>query len=260
MQENNNETVNTPVSSAPAQVSVQPRSTLVKDLMIPISIVVAGVFIGGGLYFGGSPAQQVGAAPAPSAPVAQADNTDKVNPVTADDHILGSLDAQVKVIEFSDFDCPFCSRFHDSMSTLVKNDPDVAWVYRHFPLEQLHPLASSVSMASECVAELAGNTAFWEFTDGYFAVRGAGNKIEHAALIDELAQATGVDMTSFTECFESGRHLDKIQADSDDAVETGGRGTPWSIIVGPTGKTYPINGALPESAIKQLIEVAKQEV
>ena len=62
-----------------------------------------------------------------------------------------------------------------------------------------------------------------------------------------------------TECFESARHASAVQEDMDDAVETGGRGTPWSIIIGPTGKTYPVNGALPQQTIEQLIAVAKQE-
>ncbi len=250
MQDNNNETV----ASAPAPAT----NTLMKDLMIPLSIVIAGLFIGAGLYFGGGPSLS---ATAPAiAPAVKADNTDKVNPVTADDHIKGNPDATVKIVEYSDFDCPFCSRHHDSMNTLLeKRGDDLAWVYRHLPLEQLHPEAASVAMASECVAELGGNDAFWNFTDGYFEARGNGNKTEHGTLIGNLIKGTGITADSFEECFESGRYLDDIQDDMDNATATGGRGTPWSIIIGPTGKTYPVNGAVPMSVIEQMIEVAKQE-
>jgi protein-disulfide isomerase len=238
----------------------QSQSTLMKDLMVPISIVVAGMFIGAGLYFGGA---QGPASEAPQQVVAEepTDNTSKVKPVTADDHIRGSLEAPIKIIEFSDYDCPFCSRYHNSMKELLEkySGDEVAWVYRHFPLEQLHPQAAYVAVASECVAELGGNDAFWNFTDSYLDARGAGDNTAHAELVPQLASEAGVSQSAFTECVDSGRHNGSVQEDMADGVATGGRGTPWSILVGPSGKTYPINGALPMSAIEGLIEVAKQE-
>jgi protein-disulfide isomerase len=247
------------------QTTASSRDKLsLKDLMIPVSILVAGLFVGGGLYFGGgSTGSQVAltAPTAPSAPTApqQVDNTAKVAEVTDEDHIKGSLNADITIVEYSDFDCPFCSRFHDTMNEIVANNSDVAWVYRQFPLEQLHPQAPAVAAASECVAELGGSDAFWSFTDGYFTARGAGDKTPHNVLIAQLATSAGVAEADFTECFESGRKVQAVQDDLNNAVETGGRGTPWSILIGPTGKTYPINGALPTSAVEQLIEVARQE-
>jgi protein-disulfide isomerase len=99
----------------------------------------------------------------------EATEIDNLAPVTEADHIKGNLDAEVIVVEFSDFDCPFCTRFHATMNAIVAKYPpnEVAWVYRHFPLESLHPNAKAVSVASECVAKLGGNEAFWKFTDGY---------------------------------------------------------------------------------------------
>lgn len=96
-------------------------------------------------------------------------DTSLVNPITDADHIKGPRNAAVTVIEYSDFDCPFCSRFHATMDQVASANDDVAWVYRHFPLAQLHPNARSIAIASECVAELGGNEAFWTFADGYFA-------------------------------------------------------------------------------------------
>jgi len=228
-----------------------------KDLLIPMSIIIAGMFIGAGLYFGG------GTGSTATNPTAQApqpvDNTSKITPVAAEENIKGNPDATIKIVEYSDFDCPFCARFHDTMNTIIEKDGDIAWVYRHFPIEQLHPQAAAVSMASECVAEIAGNDAFWLFTDGYYDARGSGDSSTHNDLIPRLVQTTGIDMPTFIECYESGRHTDAIQADMNNAVETGGRGTPWSILIGPSGKTYPINGAIPQSAVEQLIEIARQE-
>ncbi len=94
--------------------------------------------------------------------------TDAVTPVTEDDHLKGNANASVTIIEYSDYDCPFCSRFHMSMNSVVAKDADLAWVYRHMPLEQLHPNAPAIARAAECVAELGGDEAFWTFTDGYF--------------------------------------------------------------------------------------------
>lgn len=245
-----------PTASDFAPMSTQHQSSLVKDLAVPISIVIAGMFIGAGLYFGGG-----SAAPVPAAAVAEAeaDNTGKVDPVVEGDHIKGSLEAPIKVVEFSDFDCPFCSRFHEVMDQVAAKYDDVAWVYRHMPLEQLHPNAAYVAVASECVAELAGNDGFWKFTDAYFAARGAGEQTAHETLVTTLAANAGVTKAALTECLESGRNNSKVQDDVNDAVETGGRGTPWSIIIGPSGKTYPINGALPQAAVEQLIEAARSD-
>lgn len=111
-------------------------------------------------------ARSEGASPA----VEGEDTTDQVAPVTEADHIKGSLDAPIKIVEYSDYDCPFCSRFHDSMNQVVEQNDDVAWVYRHFPLDQLHPNARTIAQISECIAEAEGNDAFWTFTDGYFAL------------------------------------------------------------------------------------------
>ncbi len=252
----------TQTQAAVAPVTTQEKTTLSKDLLIPVSIVIAGIFVGAGMYFGGStPTAPLGGVLPAGAPEQAADNTSKVNPVTADEHIKGSPDAPIKIVEFSDYDCPFCARHHDVMNAITDkySGDDVAWVFRHFLLEQLHPQAPAVALASECVAEIGGNDAFWKFTDDYFTARGSGDKTPHGELIPKLVTQAGVGQKAFTDCFDSGRLAGEVQSDSDNAVETGGRGTPWSIIIGPTGKTYPINGALPQQAIEQLIEVVRKE-
>lgn len=263
MSEESNNT-NTESTEKVMSNTVTKQNNMLKDAMIPLSIVIAGIFIGGGLYLGGGTNSTDGVQPAPPANTQTAeavDNTGKVNPVTEDDHIRGNIDAKIKIVEYSDFDCPFCSRFHDAMNSVVEkySDDEVAWIHRQFPLEQLHPNAPAVALASECVAKIGGNDAFWKFADGYFGARGAGDKTPHNELIPKLVLDSGVLAAPFTECFDNQELIGDVQSDMDNAVETGGRGTPWSIIIGPTGKTYPINGALPQSAVEQLIELAKQE-
>jgi protein-disulfide isomerase len=106
---------------------------------------------------------------APAAEGISVEALEAMTPVNESDHIKGNRDAKVMIVEYSDFDCPFCTRFHATMNAIVKKYPatDVAWVYRHFPLEQLHPDAETVAVAAECVAKLEGNEGFWKFADGY---------------------------------------------------------------------------------------------
>ena len=249
---------------APA-AAVAVQKIQMKDFLIPASIVIAGICIAGGMYLSGG---TFGAAKAPANKVAQAgdvvptaDTTSKVNPVTAADHIKGNLSAPIKIVEYSDFECPFCKRGHETMQGIVdKLGPEkVAWVFRQFPLEQLHKKALPVAMASECVAELGGNDAFWKFTDGYFAQTLSNDKTDIETLIPKLVTSTGVDKAKFTDCFTNNKRQADIAEDSADAVETGGRGTPWAIIIGPSGKTYPVNGAQPAAVIEQQIETALSE-
>lgn len=269
MQENNrSEHTNDEINAAPAssthtaasapQASAVAKSPLWKDLLIPGSIIVAGAFVGFGMYFSGGGGGVASAGQAAAHPqqtlqevlyalvdeagvekaafdacmennteqaarvqedvdnavatggrgtpwsvvvgptgktyplngamplaaveqvielarsegdAPQADeslNTDAYNPITEADYIKGSADAAVTIIEYSDFDCPFCSRFHTTMNQVSEKYDDIAWVYRHFPLDQLHPNASTIAVASECVGELGGDEAFWTFADGYF--------------------------------------------------------------------------------------------
>jgi protein-disulfide isomerase len=145
------------------------------------------------------------------------------------------------------------------MKGLVESNSDIAWVYRHFPLEQLHPQAQYVALASECVAKIGGEDAFWSFSDSYFKAKAAQDATPHDVLVPRLANEAGVSTTDLQACLDSGEVEAKVQADIENAIATGGRGTPWSILIGPDGKTYPINGAVPISAIQQIIQLARDE-
>lgn len=231
--------------------------------LTPLAIVVAGGIIGAALYFGGNnvkTAEKV--APAPTQEQVS-DTTSKVRPVAATDHIKGNPDAPIKIVAYSDFECPFCQRFHNTMNELMKKYVDsgeVAWVFRQFPLEQLHPVkAQAVAVASECASELAGNDGFWKFTDRYFELTLTNNRTDTDVVIPQIAKEMGLNTTEFFACTKSGKYNEHIQADIANATETGGRGTPWSILIAPNGKTFPINGAQPLASIEQLINLAKKE-
>lgn len=100
-------------------------------------------------------------------PEDEADLSSLVLPVDASDHILGNPDATVTLIEYSDIDCPFCQRLHDTLHAVVTERDDVRWVFRHFPIASLHPAAYNKALATECVYELSGNDneTFWNYLD-----------------------------------------------------------------------------------------------
>ena len=87
--------------------------------------------------------------------------------IVEDDHRRGAENPTITIFEYSDFECPFCARVHPTLSQIVDEYPNVAWVYRHYPLS-FHPQAMPAAIASECVAIKEGNDAFWEFTDIVF--------------------------------------------------------------------------------------------
>ncbi len=188
-----------------------------------------------------------------------------VKPVDGEDHILGNPDAPVKLVEFSDFECPFCKRFHLTMKRLMNEygeDGKVAWVYRHFPLDSLHSKARKDAQATECANELGGNEAFWAYSDRLFEVTPSNNRLD-LAVLPRIAQEIGLDRAKFEACIEGdsrgGKYAAHIEADVQDAVASGGTGTPFSLVIAPNGKTFPINGAQPYAALKSIIDLALKE-
>ena len=184
-----------------------------------------------------------------------------VPPPNKDDHIYGNPGAPVTLIEYSDFECPFCKRFHHTAKQLVdESKGQVKWVYRHFPLDQLHPVkARKTAVASECANELGGNGAFWKFVDRFYELTPSNNRTDTDTVLPQIAKEIGLDDNKFAECLASGRHDQRIDEDYRGAVASGGNGTPWSIVMSKNGKTYPLSGAQPYAAIKQIAELALGE-
>ena len=185
---------------------------------------------------------------------------DAMAQITEKDHIRGDINAPVKIVEYSDTECPFCKRFHDTMKQVMDEygkSGKVAWVYRQFPLTQLHPKAPKEAEALECANELGGNDKFWAYTDRLFEITPSNNGLNPMEL-HNIAQYVGLDMTKFNTCLTSGKYAKHIQEDTQNANATGGNGTPWSIVVAKNGKKYPLSGAQPYESVKQLIEIALQ--
>ncbi len=243
------------------------KSNQLQNLAVPIAIVIAGGLIAGAVFMSNTRGNGMPVAntdtnkPTPTAQQPTG-STDAVRPVTIEDHIKGNPNSTIKIDEYSDFECPFCKRFHDTMNEIMadKSNSDVAWVFRQMPLEQLHPVkAMAEAVASECAAEQGGNDMFWKFSDRMMELSEANNRTDIDTVIPQIVKEIGLNQANFQTCFESGKYNDHIQADIANAVETGGRGTPWSILIAPNGKTFPINGAQSAASVQQLIELARKE-
>jgi protein-disulfide isomerase len=174
--------------------------------------------------------------------------------VDVQDHILGNPEARVKIVEYSDLQCPFCKRYHSSLKQMIDEygtDGEVAWVYRHFPIEQLHPFAKPLAIATECAGKLGGNELFWELTDEIFESSPKDNRELKRLVVDLHLKSD-----SFDECFASGEFDDTINQSINDAVAAGAQGTPFTIVIAGDGSQERFSGAVPYADLKTSVETA----
>lgn len=227
---------------------------MLEKLSVPIAIVIAGLLIGASLYISNIKASQQ--AQPRTVDLAVNANADKIRPVTAEDHILGNPNAVLKIVEYSDTECPFCKVFHGTMKKVMDvygKDGKVAWVYRHFPIDQLHSKARKEAEATECANELGGQQKFWEYIDLVYSTTNSNDSLDPAEL-PKIAAKVGLDVKAFNTCLSSGKYAAKVEADYQDAVKAGGRGTPNSIIVSADGTKTVIQGAQSYEAVKNIID------
>lgn len=214
---------------------------------IPIAIVVAGAFIAGGIFLassGGSSSSASGGSPHEA--------SGSLRPPDASDHVRGNPEASVTLVEFSDLECPFCARLHPTLKQLVAKRADVKWVYRHFPLTSIHSRALGAAIASECIGKLGGNDAFWAFTDSIFA----NQRNLNTSFYEQSATEAGIDAGAFKACTSDRSVVQEIRADLDEAVGTGGRGTPFAVVVTAGGQLIPFSGALSYGQVNGLVDQA----
>lgn len=230
------------------------RSAFKVGLLSGLAIMFAiGFFIMVGLVFKGVGGKANTNNNEPSAVVNNGDNAAPteivLEEISKDDWLRGDKKAKISIVEFSDIDCPYCAKFHETMQKISEEyKGKVSWVYRHFPLPSLHPNAFKKAEATECVGSLGGNDKFWPFLDKLVT-----DKTLTMDKLGEVAASFGVNATKFQECLDSGKFTEKVQNQADQAVKAGGRGTPYSVILIDDQK-LPINGALPYEQVKAQID------
>lgn len=219
------------------------------SFLIPLAIIVAGGFVAAAVYFGTG-------SDSPTTTINTDNQSTEIDlvPVTEKDHIIGSRDAALVIVEYSDTECPFCKSFQNTMKEIVQTyDGEVAWVYRHFPIAQLHTKAAKESEATECAAELGGNQAFWKYIDKIFETTNSNDSLDPSEL-PKIATAIGLDVTAFNTCLSSGRYAELVKKSVEEAIKAGALGTPYSVIVTKDGKKVVINGAEPIAMVKAKID------
>lgn len=236
------------------QVTIK-KSTYNKILAAVVVLAIALSFTAGYVTGGSGKATAniAGSALAPTQPPApQAQPPAGRTQVSLDDDPqIGDKNAKVAVIEFSDFQCPFCGRFFTQTLPQVKSEyvdtGKVRFVYRDFPLDTIHPQATPAAQAAECADEQG---QFWEYHDKIFQNQASMNDASYKAWAAEL----GLNTQQFNQCYDSKKYSSEIQKDFQDGVTAGVSGTP-TFYIGNTQKGYvQLVGAQPYSVIKQAID------
>ncbi|MFC1710848.1 DsbA family protein [Nanoarchaeota archaeon] len=176
--------------------------------------------------------------------------------IESNDPVLGAADAEITMVEFSDFQCTFCERVSSDALAQFKTsdyfkDGQVNLIYKHFPLNSIHPFAQNAAEASEC-ANRQGK--FWEYHDTLFANQEA---LDDTSL-KQYASQLGLDTAEFNDCLDNDEAQAEVVKETAQAQASGGRGTPYFVIINNDNEaTQAVSGARPwadfEAAIASLL-------
>src|SRR3989344_4084378 len=204
-----------------------------KDFFVPGAIVLVGILVAAAIIYG--PVIREGSSNSllqPGSNNVPATEVPVEVQVSERDHVRGNIAAPVTIVEFSDLECPFCKSFHPTVKlALAEYGDKVRWVYKHFPLDQLHPKADKEAEAAECAGELGGNDMFWKYVDRVFEITPSNNGLD-LALLPQIAQDLGLNRSAFEACLNSGRYADRVEEDYQQGVLAGVNGTPASFVNG----------------------------
>lgn len=225
-----------------------------------VSVGLMGLIVGYGLsgLTGGTtaqvaPTQVVADAPAPAAPSAPAPAGDP--PSIDDDAVLGDEDAPVTIVEFTDYQCPFCQRHYEQTYGQIKSQyvdtGKVKLVVRDYPLS-FHPNAQPAAEAAECAGD---QDKYFEMHDKLFGGLSAwGNLPDAKPTFEQYAQEIGLDVADYKDCVAKGTHTQEVQQDMADGSAAGISGTPGFWVIGPDGKGEMISGAQPFTNFQATID------
>lgn len=232
--------------------------------LISFSILISGgvvKFKKPGTSISGSTQTQTPTQTAPVPPQAPPESTGPVKVSLDDDPILGSKDAPVTVVEFSDYECPFCKRHFDQTFTQLKKDyidtGKVKLVYRDLPLSFHDPNATNQALAANCARDQGGDSMYFKYHDEIFK-RTSSNKTFSDDNLPKIATDLGLNVSNFNACLSSRKYEDEVKKDLADATSAGATGTP-TFFVGKSDSGKEIEGtrivgAQPYSAFQSAID------
>lgn len=235
----------------------QPKKT---DWLLPISILIAGIMITGALIY------SVGRNSITQNQKSSASGLDndsssaaygKLPPLGGRDVVLGNPEAPVTLIEYGDYQCPFCGRFFNQVEPQLRDEyiktSKVKMVYRDFSI--LGPESDAAAASAGCAKDQG---KFWAYHDELFtaetkdAQENNGNLNRDLFLM--LAQNAQLDMTAFVSCLDSNKYVEQVKKDTADGKTLGVSGTPTTYINGEQ-----VVGAQPYSVFKSVIDIALQQ-
>ena len=243
-----------------------PVAMVIGSVIISVAILINGGVIqikgvSGGSAKAGQLAQASSAPTQAIAPQPTEDTSPKQVSVD-DDPVLGDKNAPVTLIEFSDYECPFCKRHYDQVYGQIKKDyidtGKVKLVYRDFPLSFHDPMATKEAVAANCAREQGGDSTYFKFHDEIFKrTTSNGNGLSDDK-VKTIASDLGLDTTSFNSCYDAQKSKDEVTKDIADGSAGGVSGTPGFFIgkSSPDGKITgtPLVGAQPYAAFKTIID------
>lgn len=249
IQENNQQTANIDLSETDED---KPNR-----YAIPAAIVIAGLLISGAVLYNNR--EKKAEKTAIYQKENQAGNSEVVNVSPDDDPFLGLENAPVTLIYFSDYQCPFCRKFwKENLPKIKENYIDTGklkFVYRDFPLDNLHPGARPAAQAAECADD---QNKFWQMHDKIFEEQdklGQGTQEFDIADIKKWAEKINLDMNQFNQCLDANKYKDEVEKDYQDGLAADVSGTPTSFINGKK-----VVGAVPYNTIELIIKDALEKV
>lgn len=230
-----------------------------QQTILVIGLMIASFFIGS-LYTKNQYLEKSAGAPAQAVVPQQANQqaaqppSGKIKDVSNNERIRGNINAKVTLVEYSDFECPFCKSFHPITQELLKTYGDkIRLVFRDYPLP-FHANAQKEAEAGRCIAELGGNDAFWKYADTIFE-RTTSNGTGFALTdLGPLAAEVGVNQQSFQQCIDTGKYAKNVKDEVVEGNAAGVNGTPTSFIIDSKGKSQILVGAQPVDAFKTVID------
>lgn len=175
--------------------------------------------------------------------------------ITERDHIWGNINAPIKMIEYSDSDCPFCRNLLSTLAQ-VQNDyqGDVVWVYRHSQLP-IYPYSIQEAEAMECAASLGGESVFFDYRDQMYEIKLTGDGAVDIETLVGVSARFDLDENDFRSCLLENRFLAHVNTQRFDGAAAGVGRVPHTFIISPDGNTFEVVGNKPYAVYSQLIEV-----
>lgn len=203
-----------------------------------------------------------GTAPDQQAPQAPSEDTGPVKVSIDDDPMMGDKSAPLTMIDFSDYECPFCKRYFDETFAQIKKDyidtGKIKYVYRDLPLPFHDPLATLEAVAANCARQQGDDTTYFAYHDEIFArTKSNGNGLVKEDL-STIATDLGLNLSTFQSCLDTESNKNEVHKDVADATKVGASGTPTFFIGKSTSDGIitgtKIVGAQPFSAFKTIID------